>query len=472
MNKRIIRHLFLSSISFLIISQVPNVNGQPLDSLWMHYYDYDSMHVRAFDIIPKYDSGYLVVGQLDGNDHDAYLISTDKAGQLLWEQFYSTPESDGFRKIINTSDTNYLIGGRYNGSAWLVKMDESGDTIWTKSYGNNFGEIASLQELSNTDLIITGNPTGSGLDLFLMKTNQYGDTIWTRYYIFDDPFCSLSSFCVQQTSDGGYMLTSGYYSGFGIPFSMFIKTDSNGDTLWTIDTMYELDFSETYFKDILIDYDTIYVIGSGHSELPNCIYVIKMKSDGEILWTKGYGDEYCSTYYCSGTYTNAGTIMITGKLGFSSNCIYVVEIDKNGNFLWDNTYGDNNRYNYPESIKPTYDSGYAIAGTSSYDFFVLKLGEKPSQIVPINELDKTNLQIFPNPIRDNTNIEFSITSNAMIIITIYDLNGKKISVLANKLFQEGRHNLLWDASTIPNGIYFCKVEFDNQVQAKKIIVSK
>jgi hypothetical protein len=68
-------------------------------------------------------------------------------------------------------------------------------------------------------------------DVYLIKTNSNGDTLWTRTYGGSDHDWGRS---VQQTTDGGHIV-AGYTTSFGTGGSDFcvIKTDSLGDPLWT-----------------------------------------------------------------------------------------------------------------------------------------------------------------------------------------------------------------------------------------------
>lgn len=100
------------------------------------------------------------------------------------------------------------------------------------------------------------------------------------------------------------------------------------------------------------------------------------------------------------------------------------------------------------------------------------MGEKPSGINPVKKQIDINLRIFPNPVKSSATIDFTISKKVFTDISIYNLHGEKISQLAKKSFPQGNHKLQWDASTFPLGIYFCKLETENQVQVRKIIISR
>ena len=71
-------------------------------------------------------------------------------------------------------------------NAWLIKTDQSGDTLWTKTYGGNYhNPIYCVQETSDGGYILVGSTNSidtDNFDVLLIKTNQLGDTLWTKTY--------------------------------------------------------------------------------------------------------------------------------------------------------------------------------------------------------------------------------------------------------------------------------------------------
>ena len=109
----------------------------------------------------------------------------------------------------------------------------NGDTIWSKSYGEE-GTGYSVQQTTDSGYIIAGH-TYSFLtenDVCLIKTDVDGDTLWTKS--FGETQKDEYGYSVQQTSDSGYIIAGYTYSfGRGNSDVYLIKTDPVGDTLWT-----------------------------------------------------------------------------------------------------------------------------------------------------------------------------------------------------------------------------------------------
>ena len=108
------------------------------------------------------------------------------------------------------------------------------DTLWTRTYGGtDWDEGCSVQECAGGGFIIAGvtGAFGGDYDVYLIRTNADGDTLWTKTYgeTGDDWGCS-----VQECAGGGFVIAGVTYSfGAGSYDVYLIRTDSEGDTLWT-----------------------------------------------------------------------------------------------------------------------------------------------------------------------------------------------------------------------------------------------
>ncbi|MBI2968119.1 MAG: T9SS type A sorting domain-containing protein [Bacteroidetes bacterium] len=81
------------------------------------------------------------------------------------------------------------------------------------------------------------------------------------------------------------------------------------------------------------------------------------------------------------------------------------------------------------------------------------------------------VMVFPNPYRDETNIQVSLNSNSYIVVEVYSVTGKKITVLADGLFASGIYNLTFNAkqSGYPAGIYLLKVNVNDRIWFMKLV---
>ena len=92
----------------------------------------------------------------------------------------------------------------------------------------------------------------------------------------------------------------------------------------------------------------------------------------------------------------------------------------------------------------------------------------------VNELPNNFIvyPVYPNPFNPKTNVEFEITQDQFINIQLFNLKGRKVKSLANKVFNQGKHNLLIDGSFLTSGIYLLKIKSDQIDRTLKLYLIK
>lgn len=79
---------------------------------------------------------------------------------------------------------------------------------------------------------------------------------------------------------------------------------------------------------------------------------------------------------------------------------------------------------------------------------------------------------YPNPFNPTTTINFSIPEQTNVKVIIYDALGNQVDVVANEVKSAGNYSVKWNAVNYASGIYFYKLETDNFVQVRKMILMK
>jgi len=93
-------------------------------------------------------------------------------------------------------------------------------------------------------------------------------------------------------------------------------------------------------------------------------------------------------------------------------------------------------------------------------------------IIDINEtLSSDHISIYPNPITNIANIEFNLFKRNEVNIAVYDILGKQIKNLYQGEMMSGANNIQVDVSTLNEGVYFVKLQMNNQVITKKIMIN-
>jgi hypothetical protein len=217
-----------------------NVNGV---EQWSRLYG-DLLHDFGRSVQQTQDGGYIFGGSktsITNNDLDFYLLKTNSSGEPQWEKTYGGDNEDSGFSVEQTQDGGYIfVGDTYSygagsGDVYLIKTDSNGNETWSKTYGGTSADAGkSVRQTEDGGYIITGTyESGQGYskELYLIKTDEYGDTLWTRTY---GGTGRDAGNCVQQTHDGGYIVVGDIYSIASASLDIWlVRTDSSGDTLWT-----------------------------------------------------------------------------------------------------------------------------------------------------------------------------------------------------------------------------------------------
>lgn len=89
----------------------------------------------------------------------------------------------------------------------------------------------------------------------------------------------------------------------------------------------------------------------------------------------------------------------------------------------------------------------------------------------------TAFNAYPNPFTSDLFVDFSLSDMQRVTAVVYDVNGKQVKVLSDKMLAEGKQTLSWDASDesggqVSNGIYFIKLTTAGKTSVKKVYYSK
>jgi len=246
-----------------------------------------------------------------------------------------------------------------------MAIADPGDTLWTRTYGGSESDKGySAQQTTDGGYIFTGTTQSFGAegnDLYLIKTDANGDTLWTRAY---GGINSDDGRSVRQTTDGGYII-AGYTNTFGAGnYDVYlIKTDASGDTLWTRTFGYGGEISDQGQSVQQTSDGGYIVVGHTGREGNNDVYLVKTDAAGDSLWTRAYGGSE-SDKALSVQQTADGSYIVAGyaqSFGAGGSDIYLLKTDATGDTLWTRTYGgseDDEAY----SVQQTIDGGYILAG--------------------------------------------------------------------------------------------------------------
>ncbi len=81
-----------------------------------------------------------------------------------------------------------------------------------------------------------------------------------------------------------------------------------------------------------------------------------------------------------------------------------------------------------------------------------------------------NVRCYPNPITNQTTIEFYLPDDGLISLSVYDITGKQLETICQKEFQKGNHKFKWNAKDLIGGLYFLKLEANGIKETKKLLI--
>jgi len=81
-------------------------------------------------------------------------------------------------------------------------------------------------------------------------------------------------------------------------------------------------------------------------------------------------------------------------------------------------------------------------------------------------------KIYPNPFNPSLTLTFSLVEDALTTLTVYNLRGEIVDLIADKYFPMGHHSLQWIPQNLTAGVYIIRLESGNQTSLQKVVFLK
>ncbi len=444
--------------------------------LWSKTYGGSNDDV-AWDIKKTHDNNFIIAGSTKSvsGAFDMYILKTDTAGNILNSKILGGSNLDVAYCIQPTAGSGYVLAGRTqsfgagNEEFYLIKISDSLTVEWSKTVGNTNPDYASwIEQLPDSSFIACGYTTLNGWDILLTKSDTAGNVVWKKN--FGTALDNEYAYCIKPTTDGGYIIAGDQTSaGASVRKALIAKFNSAGAVQWC-KTFQAAGFSKV--NSAMVQSDgylfTGYVINGGQAD----VLLIKTDFNGDTVFTKTIGLATDADYAEKIINTSDGGYAITGYTASVSNYgtdFYLIKTDSLGNLpcnvgninltvanltLASANFGNvasgatSNAFNASTAAIALTDTTFCIFNPTS----LIQPGH--------NTLMAT---VFPNPFTNHITISLNNATNQAACF-IYNATGQLIQ----------KNTLSQPATTIkinpsPAGIYLLKIISPQGVFVKKLI---
>ena len=185
----------------------------------------------------------------------------------------------------------------------------AGQSYWKRTYGGTDDNCANaITPTPDGNFIIAGYTTSFGAgnkDVYLLKIKPNGDTIWTKTY---GGTLDGGANAIIQTKDGNFIV-AGYTSSFGMGGEdvYLLKINSDGDTIWTKTYGGPVDDTAHTIAPTL---DGNFIVAGSYGGIVRSVYLLKIKPNGDTIWTKSYNIGICDAGFAITPTTDGGFIIV------------------------------------------------------------------------------------------------------------------------------------------------------------------
>lgn len=452
------------------------------DTLWTRSYAAATDN-QSYSVELATDGGFIMAGQTNVDSINIYVIKTNAFGDTLWTRTYGGPGKEYARSIKQTTDKGYIIAGwsssygAVNWDVYLIKTDSVGNVLWSKLYGGAGQDLGmDVEQTSDGGYIIGGRTKSFGagdFDVYVIKTNSIGDTSWTRTLGGGNMDIASS---IRQTTDGGYIITGTTNSfGAGSNDVYLIKLTNSGNISWSkvyggINDDQSNSVQQTIDGgNILAGYNT------DSLNINSNLFILKTDANGDTLWTKSYREPNLINVANSihQSYDHGYLVCGIGIAQVNYIGLYLLKTDSLGNSIC-NQEKIKISVNSPATIVTNPNSQVLSATTNikSVSTLTFIVPEVVTNYCSTNgialENNTTYFKMYPNPSCGEVMIEYSLRSDTRLNIT--DLVGNLLMSQTID-FQENFSRIsCW---SLRNGFYFYSIIAEDRIiKSGKLIISR
>jgi hypothetical protein len=431
-----------------------------------------------------------------------------------WVKEYGDSGLNSALWIEECSTGGYVVSGQWSGNnpnhtdALLMRLDEDGDTLWTKTWGGPLDDImACVRETSDRGFILAGytETAPDTFDVWFIRTDAYGDTLWTSQFDFGPWEFILN---VMEMPGEGFL-----GCGYGVPSPvadndvLVLMIDEAGHgkwKLWVEKPGYDrgIEMCRTYDGNVAVAGYT--ATGSDQGD----IYVVKVDLAGrDTMWTRTFPDTATKEIASGICEAHDGGLAVCGgstDMATLAGRGFLLKTDDEGRFDWMEILGSPGEVQYMASVIATPDMGFALGGrrdafsTGAYDFYFVKtdafgdtlwtktllqkerqvlvcmtmtsdygyascgearVGTSLDRTVWLTKLTEDDAGVEPGkqvklppllaikgagPFTGSVRVAYDIPAAGYVRLAVFDVSGRQVVTLAEGARRAGTHEVTWD----------------------------
>lgn len=325
-----LRYILLLLISWPFIT----VAAENFTVHWEKQYQATNGNGRIYEMVQTANSHFLLVGDVayDGQK-DGWALYLNAQGEKVWEKDFPRANNQTFNDVIATTDGFILIGntpgeGEENLDIWVVKLDQQGNILWERTYGdknletgNGLATTADGGFIALSDLyVLNPNTQTTSPAMFLSKMDSQGNWTWQTFIQYGSETTSNDVLVI----DNGNIFAIGHFFNANDPLKishpLLLKLNSAGEKLWEKPLSFLKE--ATIRKLVKLSDQNILLVGdqrgaNTQNQTINYATLAKVDTEGNLQWKQDINPEgtapEINSYLVDAVETAQDNLLLVGR---------------------------------------------------------------------------------------------------------------------------------------------------------------
>ncbi|MCX6844515.1 MAG: hypothetical protein NTX53_19810 [candidate division WOR-3 bacterium] len=352
--------LVLALVAFCLVAG-PGCNRTAKYVEWERTYGGPDL-TEPVAIVRSPDSGYVVLANIVDKWTGAegvWLIRLDDDGDTLWTRAFIIGTATGANDIMPSQDGGFLVSGRTGGEPFIVRVRADGEVLgnctWPDLCG---GGPCCIAEAAESTVVMAGEGHALNPAAFLQRTTPTGYVFWaaTCSLTYEHPW--FRDFA--RLAGGGYFICG---DDFGLGIS------ETGENLWSRDyrSLGTVDF---HAADTAAD-GGLFLAGCVYTDKGSRIMCARVTGTGELMWGRQVDDPPASGWSVCAS-SDGGCYVAGGTDETDADDGIVVKFDAEGNIEWQREF-NGPEYGQFASVARARDGDLVLLTSANQELRVLRV---------------------------------------------------------------------------------------------------